>query len=718
MILPLILLPFAAAIPGVIFGKKAKYEIALSASVLEFVLALLNAFLPVSGSAVLGDAFRTSGPMISLYLMNDGFRKLYALIIAFMWMMTLLFSRDYFRGHHNLERYFFFTMMTLGATMGVFFAGDLYTAFVFFEIMSFTSFPWVIQEETDGAVRAANTYLAVAVIGGLTALMGIFLLQWKLGTTELALLHEAAVLCADKTVLYIAGGCILFGFGAKAGMYPLHIWLPKAHPVAPAPASALLSGVLTKSGVWGILAISCNIFRHDPAWGTVILTLGTVTMFLGALLALFSIDLKRTLACSSMSQIGFILIGVGMMGLLGEENALAARGTLLHMMNHSLFKLLLFMCAGAVYMNVHALDLNKVKGFGHKKPFLNACFLLGAAGIAGIPGLNGYISKTLLHESIVEGAAEYGPMLTVAEWIFLISGGLTLAYMTKLYVCIFIDKKETETAESLVSKKPVREASHEQHEVHHGFGKNGTGYMSFTSYIAIGGAAAVLPALGLTAVYSMNKIADIGTDFMHAGELEHAVHYYSLESLKGGFISIAIGVLVYFLIVRKLMIKQGKYINLWPAWLDLEDLIYRPLLLKLLPAVCGFVSRIFAEALDFVIDRKWVTAVLGFISHVIADSVDALILLLRKTVFRNKPLPVTNKVLNSPAYKVGDGLDRIRVKLDRESEDDHTFARLSYRVWDTFRYTSHNLMDSVSFALLLLCLTIVAVLIYVLFIRQ
>ena len=278
MILPLILLPFAAAILGVIFGKKAKYEIALSASVLEFVLALLNAFLPVLGSAVLGDAFRTSDPMISLHLMNDGFRKLYALIIAFMWMMTLLFSRDYFRGHHNLERYFFFTMMTLGATMGVFFAGDLYTAFVFFEIMSFTSFPWVIQEETDGAVRAANTYLAVAVIGGLTALMGIFLLQWKLGTTELALLHEAAVQCADKTVLYIAGGCILFGFGAKAGMYPLHIWLPKAHPVAPAPASALLSGVLTKSGVWGILAISCNIFRHDPAWGTVILTLGTVTM--------------------------------------------------------------------------------------------------------------------------------------------------------------------------------------------------------------------------------------------------------------------------------------------------------------------------------------------------------------------------------------------------------------------------------------------------------
>jgi len=708
MIIPLILLPFAASILGVVFGKKAKYEIALVASILEFVLAVVHAVLPAE-SIVLG---RLVGN--GLLLMTDGFRKVYCLIIAFMWMMTLLFSRDYFRGHHHLTRYFFFTLMTLGATMGVFLAGDLYTAFVFFEIMSFTSFPWVIQEETDGAIKAANTYLAVAVIGGLTALMGIFLLQYKLGTTELSLLHEAASACADTTVLYVAGGCILFGFGAKAGMYPLHIWLPKAHPVAPAPASALLSGVLNKSGVWGILAISCNVFRHDPAWGTVILVLGTVTMFLGAVLALFSIDLKRTLACSSMSQIGFILIGVGMMGLLGEENALAARGALLHMMNHSLFKLLLFMVAGAVYMNVHALDLNKVKGFGHKKPFLNVCFMLGAAGIAGIPGLNGYISKTLLHESIVEGAAEYGPMLTVVEWIFLISGGLTLAYMTKLYVCIFVDKKDEESA----SKAAASHVDDAHSAAHRGFGKSGQGYMSLMSYIAIGGAAVVLPILGLSAVWSMNKIADIGTDFMHSGELEHAVHFYSPESLKGGFISIAIGVLVYFLIVRKLMIKQGKYVNLWPAWLDLEELIYRPLLLKLLPAVFGFLSRIFAEALDFVIDRKWVTTVLGFISHLISDSVDALVLLLRKTVFRNKPIPITNKVLQSPAYLLGDQVDRIRRRFRKESEDEHTVARLSYRAWDTFRYTTHNLTDSVSFALLLLCLMIVAVLVYVLLIRK
>ena len=172
-----------------------------------------------------------------------------------------------------------------------------------------------------------------------------------------------------------------------------------------------------------MLVLSCQLFRDDPVWGMLILSLGAVTMFLGAVLALFSNNLKKTLACSSMSQIGFILTGIGTMGLLGRENALAGAGVLLHMVNHSLFKLVLFMCAGVVFMNTEALELNRIRGFGRKKPLLHACFLLGAAGIGGIPGLSGYISKTLLHEGIVEAAAEYGLILHAAEWIFLLSGG-------------------------------------------------------------------------------------------------------------------------------------------------------------------------------------------------------------------------------------------------------------------------------------------------------
>ena len=174
---------------------------------------------------------------------------------------------------------------------------------------------------------------------------------------------------------------MLFGFGAKAGAFPLHIWLPKAHPVAPAPASALLSGILTKTGIFGILILSCHLFIYDRTWGILIFTIGVLTMFGGALLAVFSVDLKRTLACSSMSQIGFIMVGIGILALLSDKNLLsgilsdtvshmedplevlhAVYGTFLHMVNHSLIKLVLFMAAGVIFMNTHALDLNEIRG--------------------------------------------------------------------------------------------------------------------------------------------------------------------------------------------------------------------------------------------------------------------------------------------------------------------------------------------------------------------
>ena len=140
------------------------------------------------------------------------------------------------------------------------------------------------------------------------------------------------------------------GCAATAGLYPLHIWLPKAHPVAPAPASALLSGILTKSGVFGMIVICSSLMPGNEAFGNALLVLAVITMFLGALLALFSVDLKRTLACSSMSQIGFITVGLCMMVLLGEHGSLSSYGVVMHMMNHSLIKLVLFMAAGVIYL--------------------------------------------------------------------------------------------------------------------------------------------------------------------------------------------------------------------------------------------------------------------------------------------------------------------------------------------------------------------------------
>lgn len=700
-----ILLPMFVATLGYFFLRKKEDKLYLLTLITNIVVFILCVLLFVSNNQTF-NIEKILG--LGLHFELDGFRKVYCLIISLMWMMTMLLSYDYFKHHHNLSRYYFFNLFTEGATLGVFLASDLYTALVFFEVMSFTSFPWVIQEETDGAIKAANTYLAVAVIGGLTALFGLFVLYNKLGTLTLSELAIRSVGFENKTILYVAGACILFGFGAKAGMFPLHIWLPKAHPVAPAPASSLLSGILTKSGIWGILAISVNIFKGDIPWGNVILILGTITMFLGALLALFSIDLKRTLACSSMSQVGFILVAIAMMLLLGEENALASRGAILHMVNHSLFKLVLFMAAGVVYMNVHKLNLNDVKGFGRNKPFLLICFLLAAAGIAGIPGLNGYISKTLIHEAIVEGVLEFA-YLKAVEWIFLISGGLTLAYMTKLFICVFVKKND-----DYKEKKK---------------------YMSMSSYVALGVSAIILPILGLTANSSMMSLADLAMDFFKGAHLEHQLHFYSLENLKGGFISIIIGVLVYILIVNKFMIKDDEYVDLWPKKLDLEDLLYRPLLLKWLPNIFGSISKIFAENIvsrriyeyalkltsvvsrifaDNIVTRKvyeYSIRLTGIISRAFNDSLDFIVLVLRKTIYKDNKVPTTNDEENSLSYHIGNIVDKVK------HNEKHYYAKHTYDVNNTIIYTTHRMVDSLSFALLAMIATIVVVFVYVLIIH-
>ena len=688
----LVFLPLAAAPLGYGIGRRSKRGrdvFAVVTGALELVVALA-AFFRRSGQLELPGLCGQG-----LILQLDGFRAVYACVIAFMWFVTLLFSPEYNAHHHNRNRYYFFNLLTLGATMGVFLAADLFTAFVFFEIMSFTSFTWVIQEETPGAIRAANTYLAVAVIGGLVALMGLFLLQIKLGTTRIDALYALAAACEDKGSLYLSGACILFGFGAKAGMFPLHIWLPKAHPVAPAPASALLSGVLTKSGIWGILAISCNLFRADPAWGTVLLVLGCVTMFLGALLALFSIDLKRTLACSSMSQIGFILVGIGTMGLLGPENALAARGALLHMLNHSLFKLTLFLCAGVVYMNLHCLDLNEIRGFGRGKLLLQAAFLLGALGIGGIPLLNGYISKTLLHEGIVEAAAEYGWMLKLVEWIFLCSGGLTLAYMTKLYVAIFVEKHPTKQAEYDAKRR----------------------YLNPASATALCLAAVLLPVLGLSASWSMNALADIGTDFFHSGELAHAVHFYAWENLKGALISVGIGAAVYLLVVRRVLMKNGIYRNCWPARLDLEELLYRPLLLRGLPGLFGAIAVLFGENRILAPLSRGLFRALSILAHAICDLTDALILLLRKTVYRTRKLHEEDEIRDSFAYRLGKELDAIEIHRGREKKGQVRYAQLFYRAYRTFRETNRRITGNLSFALFMLTAAICLIFVYIIVLR-
>ena len=600
-----------------------------------------------------------------LHFMTDGFRAVYAVIAAFMWALTTVFSLEYFRDEReNLNRYYLFILATLGATEGVMLSADLMTAFVFFEILSFTSFTWVIHEETPGAIRAGYTYLFIAVIGGLVLFMGLLLLYHQTGTFAFRELPEAVRNVDSHGELMAAGFCILFGFGCKAGMFPVHVWLPKAHPIAPSPASALLSGILTKVGIYGILMTAMSAFAGEKFFGEVVLLIGVVTMLLGAVLAVFSVNLKRTLACSSMSQIGFILTGTGMYTLLSaaeaeEGQVLALSGTMLHMVNHSLIKLTLFMAAGVVVMNLHALTLDDIRGFGRNKLFLKIAFALGALGISGVPLFNGYISKTLLHEGIVDGLHEAvwsGGLLKCIEWIFLFSGGLTFAYMTKLFICVFVEK----------NKDPERQKEFDADKT----------CMNRLSTLVICGSSLLMVILGQPAV--MKRLAAYMTGF--DGIMEFRA--FSLENLKGSFISLAIGALVYIFFIRKVLLKNGSYVNLWPEGLDLEDLVYRPLLTKWLPAVFGSIAAVFGENKVLRPVMRALVMTGSVLARLLCGSTDFILILLRKTIFRQR------KVV-SPESK---SMNRLQKTLLATEE------------------TTDSLMSNFSFAMMMTCIGILIIL--------
>ena len=663
--------PMAGALLTYLIGRKSKEGRNYFADfvvITEFLMLLYGA-VRLQGTTNILEGVCGMGLSFAM----DGFRGIYGVVAAFMWMMTIVFSREYFGHYRNRNRYYLFQLVTLGATIGVFLSADLYTTFIFFEIMSFTSYVWVAQDERKESLRAAQTYLAVAVIGGLVLLMGLFLLYTSVGTLEIGALFEACRNFPDKRMLYIAGGCMLFGFGAKAGAFSLHIWLPKAHPVAPAPASALLSGILTKAGVYGILIISCYMFYGDEKWGSLILALGVVTMFGGAVLAVFSVDLKRTLACSSMSQIGFILVGTGMQCLLGAENGLAVHGTFLHMMNHSLIKLVLFMAAGVVFMNIHQLDLNEIRGFGRGKPFLNAAFLMGALGIGGIPLWNGYISKTLLHESIVEYSG--APVFVFVEWMFLISGGLTVAYMLKLYISLFWEK----------NRDPARQAEFDGMNRH---------YIRKQSMFAIGASAIVLPVLGMTPVKTMERLAGSAQGFMLMHEEGHILHFFSMECLRGGLISIGIGVLVYLFVIRTVFLRKkagsaSYYVDAWPKWLDLENLIYRPLFQRILPFMGILVCRI-------------------------GDSlVDGIIVLLRKTLYKDRKIPYRTGSLPKLDAILGKVLDKGAGYLKRQEESVSYRWKLGTRALER-RESRDMIRFSLSYGLQLAGIGMIFILVYLL----
>ncbi len=597
VILPLLFAPVAYFVAK--RNLHCAYAITLASAIAETSLFAYLFFTNTELSITIGSA-----PAL-FALASDGFRSLYALIASFMWSVTTALLPEYLKHYKNRERLLFFWLVTFAATLGVFLSTNLATTFIFFEIVSFASFVWVLHDETEDALSASKTYLATAIFGGMLMLLGLVFLYEHTGTLAIAEISEA-VADMPQTSKFISGLLLLFGFAAKAGMIPLHIWLPKAHPVAPAPASALLSGVLTKVGIYGIVVVSVTMFYANAKWGAMLMIFGVATLLVGAFLALVSVNLKRTLACSSMSQIGFIVTGIAAASVLGEHNSYAATGVVLYMLNHSMMKLILFSAAGVLYMNLHKLDLNSIRGWGRGKPLFCIAFLIGGVGLAGIPGTGGYIAKTLIHEAILECSGEL-VFAKAAEILFLIGGGCTLAYMTKLFVILFIEKPEnaTGTHQSKRYENPIT---------------------------ATALAASCVPVL-FTGIPAVSEYIGKKCAVFVGGEGAVGVDFFGLECLSGAAYTILIGIAVYFLFVRTVTKRKNEYVNILPTWLDLEKSVYVPVI-KGLTAALTFVARFFGENVVSGAIYRFAKASLLFVAHVLADLLDAIVYLAKRTIFR------------------------------------------------------------------------------------
>ncbi len=548
----------------------------LSLIIISVVLAInFYAFINFDSSLSPFNLDLFSGFGIS-FSVNE-FSILFSLIASILWLISCTETKEYFSHHsHHLSRYYSSLIVTFAGTLGVFYANDLFTLFVFFEIMSFASYLWVVHNGDEKSQNAGKSYLGYAVFGGLSLLFGIFILYSLSQNLDINALSESFIIHQDNPLLFLAAILIFVGFGCKAGAFFVHDWLALAHTASPAPASGLLSGLLTKTGVYGIILLVIKIMSFNETFVYIVLAVSVLNMLVGAIYAFMSNDLKRTLAYSSVSQIGFILWGVSFSILLAEHNTYAAYGTVFHMVNHSLIKILLFSLAGVIYQNTHTLDLNKLKGFGRDKPWLKFSFGIGAASIMGIPLFSGYISKTLLHEAVVElmHLGHHDLIWIVLEWAFLLAGGFTFAYMLKLFICLFIEKGEGEKKiESYVTKKTA----------------------ILLSLVAI-----TLIILGVTPNITFGYIGEFVSHFMNT-HAKSDIHYFIWINLKGSLISIIIGLFLYFVVARKTVINPQKgYIDFNSSNITIENYIYKPLF-KILSFVFAVFMRIFDISTDIII---------------------------------------------------------------------------------------------------------------------
>ncbi|WP_295944119.1 proton-conducting transporter membrane subunit, partial [uncultured Alistipes sp.] len=391
----------------------------------------------------------------------DGLSALFVLLIAVGGVAATLYSRGYLE--HYLRRkspahislHYTALAVMFYAMLGVVTSDGGFSFLFFWELMTVASFILILFDAERREVRrAALSYLIMMHVGFALLLVGFVQLYAVCGSADFALLGEYFRTQPAMPLFLV----FLLGFGMKTGMFPMHVWLPEAHPAAPSHVSALMSGVMIKTGIYGILRVVSHIadMQMLHTAGLILLAAGIVTGVWGVILAAAQNDVKRLLAYSSIENIGIVLIGIGIAALgKSSGNQMVAicgvTGALLHTFNHSLFKSLLFFGAGNILSKTHTTSLDALGGLARHMPMTALLFLAGTTAICALPPLNGFVSEFLIYLGMLDGIASGSDTLASAAGLAALAfiGGVVVLAFTKLYGTVFLGAPRThEVAEA------------------------------------------------------------------------------------------------------------------------------------------------------------------------------------------------------------------------------------------------------------------------------
>lgn len=394
---------------------------------------------------------------LPIYFAIDRIGRLFSLLAVIVLPCAGFFSFEYMKHEERENRYYGFYLLVFGVLNALCFAGNLITFYLFFELLTLSSMPLVLHNGSKEAIMAGLKYLFYSLCGAYAALFGIYFLYQNAETLTFS---EAGALKASAVgehggFLLVVAFIMILGFGVKAGMFPMHAWLSTAHPVAPAPASAVLSAVIVKAGVLAIIRVLDLFGAWDGAlkflsgtWmQTAWIWLTLVTVFMGSLLAYREPVLKKRLAYSTVSQLSYILFGLAVM------NETALNGSLLHVLAHGFSKAALFLCAGAIIYKTGKTRVDDMRGIGKEMPLTMWCFTIASLGLIGIPPTGGFLSKWYLAiGSLKSGIPVLGVLGPV---ILLVSALLTAGYLLPLTIQGFFPGADYDYAK-LEKKEPCR----------------------------------------------------------------------------------------------------------------------------------------------------------------------------------------------------------------------------------------------------------------------